>query len=254
MPEFISVLCPTRKRPELQKRFAQKVIENVHDSKSIEIIFGIDHDDSEALEAAKKLQDLYGQDLVRYKILSEHDNLSKFNNECYKIARGEIIGNFADDVIFHSSRWDEIVRSFFQKYEDRIALVWSDDGIWGGQLASHAFLHKNWIETLGYVSPPYFAADWSDKWNQEIAQSLGRDCVILDQNLLFFEHAHVIVGKMEADETYYRNRKRAGENRGCDLYHSEEIVEKRRQDIEKLANFIRRFYEQKVSSNSVRAH
>lgn len=251
MKEFISVLCPTHKRPALQSRFAESVINNCQDQNFVEIIFGIDSDDDLALTTAKKLKETYGENMIRVKIIEPGEKLSQMQNLCYHMAIGGIICSAADDVIFRSKNWDEVVRQEFNKFEDKIILLWSDDGHWNGELAAHTFLHRNWIETTGYVNPPYFYTGWSDKWNQEVAQSIGRGVLIRDRDVLFLEHAHVTFGKMESDETSIKLADLSSKHDGHALYNSPEIIECRRSDIKKLQKFIEEFHDKKVPSNAV---
>lgn len=238
MGEIISVLCPTHKRPERQKSFAQSVIQNCKNLDLVEIVFGIDNNDDMALKATQELQAEYGDSLIRYTLIEPGERMSNLMNFCYKAAKGEIFCNVADDIIFRSKNWDQFVREAFSTVEDRIMLLWSDDGIWGGQLASHTFVHKNWVDAVGYINPPYFYSGWADKWNQEIAERLGRGSLVLDRDVLFLEHMHVSVQKMERDETAQKTIDLSEKHDGHALYTSQEMITKRHEDYEKLKNFI----------------
>lgn len=251
MKPKISIICPTHKRSQRQKIFAESVMSNCSDPSAIEIIFGIDNNDEEAIATFFEISKIYGKDVIQLCLFPPNEKMSNFANLCYKVASGEIIGNFADDVVFRSKDWDVVVRSCFDAVEDKILLLWSDDGIWGGQLASHTFLHKNWVETLGYINAPYFHTAWTDKWSQEVAESIGRGCAILDRNILFLEHMHASVGKMEIDETSRKSARISVEHNDLDTYTSQEMREKRNSDINKLQKFIEEFHAKKISSNFV---
>jgi len=236
--EFISVLCPTHKRPQLQRRFAEFVFKNCSDSSLMEIVFGIDNNDTIALEVADELKLQFGDERIAVKLFDPGEKMSNFANLCFSIAKGDIIANAADDVIFRSQNWDIVAREAFGLFKDKIILLWSDDGLWNGELASHTFIHRNWVKALGYVNPPYFVADWTDKWNQEIAVLIGRGVFVANRDHLFLEHMHVEAGKMEKDETHLKTRALANKQNGHFLYNTPELVAKRNEDRLKLIKFI----------------
>ena len=211
--KIFSVLCPTHRRAKMQSRFAESVYKNCSQPETCEIIFGIDNDDTIALDMAKELKEKYGDDFIKVCLVDpEAPALAIIANECAKKATGEILCNVADDVVFMSSDWDKVVKEEFNRYEDKIMLLWSDDGIWGGQLASHSFVHRNWVDTVGYLQPTHFYADWTDHWIQTMARELNRAVLIADRSRLFLEHRHAEHGHMEKDETYWKVKKRRERN------------------------------------------
>lgn len=212
MTKEISIICPTHKREVLQTRFAQNVYDNCSNPANCEIVFGIDNNDEIALKTAENLRSIYGEDFIRVCLIEPGENIPNISNICFPICRGKIIGNAADDVVFRSKNWDLTIIEEFSKYPDKILLLWSDDGLWGGSLASHYFLHQNWINTTGHVQPTFFHADWTDHWNQALANKLGRGVAIKDRNRLFLQHLHAEFGGMEKDETYWKMKERRERN------------------------------------------
>ena len=76
-----------------------------------------------------------------------------------------------DDVQIQTQDWDQLIVDQFNKYEDKILMVVPSDGrrkgtqnlgkevkLWEDKPlpAAHFAVHKNWINTLGYLAPPYF--------------------------------------------------------------------------------------------------
>ena len=243
MKKLISIVCPTHKRPKLQKRFARYVHDNCYDSKYSEIIFGIDNNDQLALQAAEELKQEYGDNFIRTCLVEpDQEKIASIVNSCASIARAQIVGNAADDVVFKSKNWDITVLKEFEKSEDKIILLWGDDGLWDAALASHYFLHKNWIKTVGHMQPTHFYADWTDHWMQRLAKRLGRAVVIHDRERLFLEHLHAEFDGMEKDETYYKVKKMRERNKteGIDI-DSPELRNLHNEEYEKLASFIKNF-------------
>jgi len=245
--KLISVICPTHRREKLQTRFADFVHKNCYNPKYSEIVFGIDNNDEIAISTANKLKEKYGDEFIRVCLVEPGEKLANISNICAKTTcRGAILGNAADDVVYRSKDWDVVVLKEFAKYEDKILLLWSDDGLWGGSLASHYFIHKNWVKVLGHVQPTYFYADWTDHWNQRLATQLGRAKLITDRNKLFIEHLHAEHGGMEKDETYWKVKEKRERNvkegLNFDFHNPPPELKKFHQvEYEKLFNFIKQF-------------
>lgn len=241
---LISVICPTYKRATLQTRFADFVHKNCNRPETCEIVFGINDDDEIALQTTQELIEKYGDQFIRYILVDPEEALPNIANICVDNCRGDLLCNVADDVVFRSKDWDLVALSAFEEFDDKIMMLWSDDGLWGGRLASHYFIHKNWVKAVGYINVLHFYADWGDVWNQELVTRLGRNRVILNREVLFLEHMHAEHGKMEKDETHFRTRERAKRNAVENInYNSPQLVGSRDQDYMKLYKFIENYHQ-----------
>lgn len=243
MKKKISVICPTHQRRALQKRFANSVFGTSADPSTIEIVFGIDNNDDVALETAEQLKEQFGKNSILVcKVEPNVEKLATIVNQCTKMATGEILCNAADDVEFCADGWDQCVLQEFERYDDKIMLLWSDDGLWGGQLASHYFLHKNWVNCIGYAQPEIFYADWTDHWVQNLATTLGRGVLIRDRSRLFLRHRHAEFGGMEKDETYHKVKARRERNVEQNLTaNSPQFENLFLSEVSKLQNFINEY-------------
>lgn len=247
MNKKISFVCPTLNRSVLQTRLTNSIFQNAANPSQVEIIFGINDNDPVALETAKQLQLEYGEQSVKFKLVSPDEKLPNISNICaIECASGDIIGNIADDVLIESKNWDVTVIEEFSRYPDGILLLWSDDGLWGGSLASHYFIHKNWIKALGHVQPTHFHADWTDHWNQRLAEKVGRTKCIKDRSRLFLHHLHAEFGGMEKDDTYWKVKEKRERNVKEGLKFNgpnipSHLLEMHDMDYKKLMTFIRGF-------------
>lgn len=244
MAKKISIICPTHQRSTLQTRFTDRVFSNCNDINNCEIVFGIDKDDDEALTTANTLAEKYGPPQVKVYKINPGEKIPNISNLCFAGCSGDIIGNAADDVVFESKNWDVTVAEEFAKYPDGILLLWSDDGIWGGSLASHYFMHRNWIAAAGYIQPTYFHADWTDHWNQTLANRLGRGKLIRDRNRLFLRHLHAEFGGMEKDETYWKVKAKRERNvkEGLSFHNpTEEMKQAFESQYQRMKKFIEDF-------------
>jgi hypothetical protein len=201
---MISVCCPSRGRPESMFRLVESVRATAVGP--VEVIFYLDDDDpdSAVMAAQLGLAGLYGQVMH---IVGERITMSNTWNVLARHAAYEILMAAGDDVVFRTLGWDMRVREAFAAVDDRIALVHGDDLVHGPRLATHPFLHRRWVDAVGYLVPNGFSCDHTDTWVQEVADALGRRHYLPD---VVTEHLHPIVGKARLDTTH---RERLARNR-----------------------------------------
>lgn len=234
----MSLLTPTRKRPEFMKRLWESAINLSEDENQIEIVFYIDDDDIDSFRMYYQLS-AYLPKTVKM-VLGKRIVLSQMWNECWKMASGEILMHCGDDIIFRTNHWDTMVVSEFEKVPDRILFVYGRDGITPDELefGTHGFIHQNWAKTVGHFVPPYFSYGLNDEWLVEVATAIGRKKFLPD---LYTEHMHFEAGKAPIDDTY-----RDAINRGMQGDRKElwdKTLPEREQDIKKLREFIKEFNE-----------
>jgi hypothetical protein len=193
-PGMISILCPTRGRPNNVLRKIESVFGTATNPNLVEILFYVDSDDLTFPSSKIKNKNVKV-------IKGPRMWLSILQNVLYTHASGEILMYTGDDVIFESQSWDQIVRDEFNSSKDKLLLVYgSDGGFYGEKIALHGFLHRNWIELVGcWVQPgrgvPY------DFWLTDTARKLGR---LRYKEDLKFTHLHFRQGNKAAkfDPTY----------------------------------------------------
>lgn len=226
---MISMLCPTRNRPKLMRRFCESIMETAADIANIEVVFYIDDDDTESVKMAESLKQRMN---VVYQIGARVVQ-SNMTNLCYNIANGIIVMMAGDDLIFRTHGWDIAVINVFDEWNDKIGIVFCDDGYHGNSFATHPFMHKNWVEALGYVCPGYFVHAYADRHNWIIANSINR-CRYIP---FLVEHMHHSLQKSEFDETA-RDLKQKLDTYRPDLLFLQ-TTKLREKDIDKLQDFIK---------------
>jgi hypothetical protein len=224
---MISLCCPSRGRPDNVRRLISSARDTAANKKEIEFVFYFDDDDeiSKPLLADSSIFD--GQLAVG--IVGARTVLSECSNVCAAKARGEILQYCGDDIVFRTQNWDRLVTRAFAAVPDRILLVYGRDGIQDENLATHGFLHRRWVDTLGYLCPPYFSSDWSDTWLSEVAMSIGRLAYVPE---LYTEHMHFWNGKAPLDQTHLERLERGARDKVQALY-AEKALERQR-DAAKL--------------------
>ena len=181
---MISFSCPSRGRPDLAKRLVDTATEK--QKGQTEFLFYL-NDDDEKLEEYKDLLD------------EKHYTIGPNQSTCYSWnlmankASHDIVMLMGDDVQIQTQDWDQLIVDQFNKYEDKILMVVPSDGrrkgtqnlgkevkLWEDKPlpAAHFAVHKNWINTLGYLAPPYFWHFFVDSYTQKVARKLNR-CLYL---------------------------------------------------------------------------
>ncbi len=220
--ELISLVCPTRNRPDNVVAFVESARRRADSPDGIQFVFYVDEDD---------LSFPLGEDAGVTVVRGPRVMLSMMSNVCLPAARGEILMYAGDDLRFVTEGWDGKVRRCFEEFPDGIVLVHGDDmGQDSRKLATHGFLHRRWVDTVGYFLPPYFPADWTDTWLTELADRIGRRWYLPD---LLIEHQHYAWGKGVVDQTHLERLARIADDHPG--WRFRRLRPERRRDATKLA-------------------
>ena len=205
----LSLLCPSRGRPEDLARFIESVAATANEPGRVEILVYVDDDDDtrfEYLAAMKRLmtgplaQSLANLDLI----IDESLRTPLINNILAERATGDVLMIANDDQIFRTDGWDARIDEEARKYPDDIYLMWFDDGRYGEKICTFPIVARRWVEILGYIEAPLFEHFNCDLWTWQIGQMVGRLHYIGD---VLVEHLHPDTGKSPEDETTKRNLK-----------------------------------------------
>jgi glycosyltransferase involved in cell wall biosynthesis len=221
---MISVLVPTRNRPHSVKRLLDSAYATA--DTDVEFIFYVDQDDPSYLETLQ----LTGVDNT---ITGPRVVLSEMWNACAKVARHDIMMHCGDDIVFRSDDWDTKVLEEFDHWPDKIVFVHGRDGYQDARLGTHGFLHRRWVDAVGYLVPPYFSSDYNDLWLTEVADALDRRRYLPD---IYTEHMHPAAGKGEWDQTHQERLVRHKRDKVDRIYRSK--IAEREADIKKLRAII----------------
>ena len=199
-PALISVLVPSRGRPEMFTRMYESLYATAVYPRSVEVVAYLDTDDLTKADYPNE------NGVPIWYRGGGRCLLSEAWNHCYAHARGEIVMHAGDDLTFNTPGWDQRVRQEFAKIPDRIGVVFADDLSTNfPDLATHGFVHRRWVETVGYFLPPRFSSDWNDVWISEVAKMVGRLVPMPD---VVIEHRHYSFGKAEYDQTHREREER----------------------------------------------
>ena len=202
----ISLLCPTRWRPNDALRMVESVINTVNHPERIEILFYIDSDDNKVDEYKEKLSS-YMPWMSRTQIfiditVGEPMSVSKSWNIIAGKATGNLFKMCNDDLVYETKGWDDRLDLEFAKYPDEIVCMWFNDNIQKGRMCTFPIISRKWYETVGYFSPGRFLFLYNDTWVHDIAKKIGREHYIGD---VMNRHLHHSQTKIK-DETTIRSR------------------------------------------------
>jgi len=225
----ISLLLPTRQRPEQLKRFYESAMDTADKPFNIEVVVYIDKDDR-------------SYDTLRLprmaKIKGERIVLSEMWNRCWKIAKGDIFGHMGDDIVFKTKGWDTEVKNAIDSFPKKIGFVWGDDKNDQSQqneFGTHGFIHRNWTDVIGRFVPPYYESDYNDTHFNDVSKELGVQKYL---HHVVTEHYHYTVGKAEMDQNTEERLERHTRQKPEEIYYSQEKRIERLDEVEKLRQFI----------------
>ena len=214
----ISLLCPTRIRPEAMEEFWESAYKHATYKDKIQICFYMDDDDTASINKFHDLEQKYSRKQVKANV-GPRIIMSDMWNKCWDVADADIGCLCADDFRVESDGWDEKIVEHFNNTPDKILWVCGNDCNAQQEhlFGTFGFLHRRWIEAVGYFTPPYFSCDWCDTWINEVAMGLGRR--VYDSSIVF-NHHHPTFGKGVWDDLHVERDARGKRDNVAEIYRS----------------------------------
>lgn len=149
MDKIISLLLPTKGRPEMANAFIKSVEEAADNISRIEIVVCTDIDDI----TAESIQSESVQ-LVRVSI-EPGSTMGQLNLKCFERSSGKYVMLVNDDIIVHTKGWDTSVIAAFESVGDDIALVHVNDLLFGKSLCTFPMQSRKAINIIGLCDPGF---------------------------------------------------------------------------------------------------
>jgi hypothetical protein len=116
----ISLLCPSRGRPENLRRLSESAFSLAASPLDIEVLAYVDLDDPALPQyVALDCAEIHTGERIMF---------TDYWNKLAEVARGDIMGMMGDDVVFRTPGWDVMVEAAFGSVPDRMVLVYGRDG------------------------------------------------------------------------------------------------------------------------------
>lgn len=195
----ITVLLPTRGRPEILKNSIESLISKASNPQDIEIMFGIDEDDQATVDYIKAEIAPYLQNNkveARANIFKPigYENLHTYVNTLAGNGQGEWLFFWNDDGIMITEGWDKIIDS----YTGQFKLLAPKDNHNGHPYAIFPVVPRDWFILIGHLSQNA----QNDAWLSHIAYMLD----IFERIDVEFIHDRADITGNNNDETF-QNRK-----------------------------------------------
>ncbi|MBI5492609.1 MAG: hypothetical protein HY893_06735 [Deltaproteobacteria bacterium] len=196
MKDF-SIFLPTRGRPFLAKRLLESVVDTASDIAGVEAVLYLDEDDPESLAVSCPGIDI--KTLVR----PPGASMGGIFRECMAASAGRYILLMNDDAIFRTRGWDRRMAAAFNRYPDRVALVYGDDLDQGGSVPTFPCVSRAACDVMGGVCPASFRnlhieSHLFDIFNELRKSGHNRTIYLKD---VVIEHMHHTLGKSPEDGT-----------------------------------------------------
>jgi hypothetical protein len=199
----ISILLPTRGRTELLKRSIQSLIDTVAVPTDIEIIFGIDQDDTVVsdymkTEIAPMLQQAGIEAKANVFKPLGYENLHVYVNTLASSSSGEWLFFWNDDGVMITENWDQIIDS----YAGQFKLLAPRDNHNGHPYAIFPIVPRDWFILMGHLSQNA----QNDAWLSHIAYMLD----IFQRIDVEFLHDRADLTGNNNDETFQKRKYQEG--------------------------------------------
>lgn len=170
---MISILCPSRGRPDKARKMAQSILDTADGQFDIKLYL----DASDPQYASYKANFMDWPPSIGYNV-SEIDGkdqpTNKSWNEMAKDAYGDLLMVCGDDVEFKTKGWDTKLKEAAAQFPDGYAILSVNDGRGGADSHPHPIYTRKMYEALGYVMHPAWMHWYGDSWAAELGKRLGR--------------------------------------------------------------------------------
>jgi glycosyltransferase involved in cell wall biosynthesis len=203
---MISLLIPTRNRVQSLRRLFDSIEETCSSTDNLEILLGIDGDDTETILFIEK----YSKDskLLISPVIGKREkgyvDLHNKINELCRISKGEFLFFLPDDVQFITKNWDEkMLTTYNSIYSDNIFWIRTSHGEEGNPYAQCLSITRDWYNVTGHFGTCY----QQDTEFNYVAKHVEREIFIKDI-VIIHRRADSKTGTIdgEIDQTYVEGR------------------------------------------------
>lgn len=181
------IIVPSRNRPENAYRLLNQIKSTLPADADLSVIFAVDSDDATA-EFYPEGHTTLVEGGTMVKALNEIASISAFSFE--------YLGFLGDDTMPKGNWYNEIVAAL---ESTKNSVVYGNDGIYGEQLPTGAFIDSRIVRTLGWMAPPAQKHLYVDNFWKALGEALGT-LVYVESAVI--EHLHPIKGLIPMDAVY----------------------------------------------------
>jgi glycosyltransferase involved in cell wall biosynthesis len=144
---LLSVILPTRGRPEQLRAFVDSLVQAADDASRIEVVMVVDEDDA----ATRAFEHPAAR--LRKVVVPRGLSMGALNMHGCRAAAGDwlMLGN--DDVVVRTPGWDRRMAAAFASFPDGVALVHVNDGTFKEALCVFPCVSRRFVELAGGICP-----------------------------------------------------------------------------------------------------
>ena len=223
---LITVMLPTRERPNLVERSVQSLLKLAKNPSRLEVLVAFDEDDFQSIKYFSSqrwhnLIDEFGASSKQFKTPSwGYQNLHNYYNLLASQSNAQWLMLWNDDAVMETANWDQQVE-FDQTYPGLLKISTSN---FKKDLALFPLVPRTWIEMFGSLS----LHNLCDSWIQEICEMAG---VVKTIPVSVFHDRFDVTGNNN-DQTYQKRKYRKK------VFNSEEMKLVRQQWADKLRSHL----------------
>lgn len=163
----VSLLVPTRNRPEYLRAFIDSYLATTSGGDDSELVFRIDFDDPRSLQilAAYDFPVIVGPRRLGYR------SLPTFYNEMARLASGDILMCCNDDVIIETRGWPQLIIEAANRYPDGIFNI-GVSTIRGEENYIFSCVSRKLVDRLGFINDERLL--YSDIFLMDVAKHFNR--------------------------------------------------------------------------------
>lgn len=202
MVPLISIIHPSRSRPEMAKATIENWLGKAYDPRSIEYILCIDDNDPSMMEYTKQIK------LPIVINVGDSRNAIQAINRGAKRSDGNLIVVVSDDFDC-PIHWDKLLLDALEGKEYYVVKTQDGQQDW---IITFPIMDRKYYERFGYVYHPGYQHMFSDTEMTHVSEIIGKK-ISLD---IVFPHKHYTTGAMQKDAINVKND--ATWNQGEKLY------------------------------------
>jgi hypothetical protein len=193
----ISVVLPSRARPERLSDLLESISLTATDATKLEVVILLDDDDSVNYSQVKTYN-------IRCNFIVGNSGrtMGELNQECIFNAKGDVIFFSNDDVIFRTLGWDSIVSENISLMPDSRYIFYPNDLFKGSRLCTFPIMDRKFLlENLDIIPACYLGA-FMDLHIMDIFQAYSGGSKIIYLPNVVCEHQHYRKDPKLLDDTY----------------------------------------------------
>jgi glycosyltransferase involved in cell wall biosynthesis len=144
---MLSIIVPTRGRPELLRCFLDSLLHTAARPERVEVVLVVDEDDAETLAFR------YDGTAVKQVVAPRGLTMGALNARGYAASTGDRVMLCNDDVIVKTRGWDSRIESVFRSFPDEVVLVHVNDGTYKDSLCVFPCVSRRYAELAGGICP-----------------------------------------------------------------------------------------------------